>query len=121
MGLPRLRFTVQRLMIVLAVLGVLMGILFPVLGAFDAITHGPYAIWFNRDCQRRADEAGLIGRPEKDVVTVLEPPTFTYEYDDAPGTKTRTYNYATCSYVLTSKFQVHCQEGVVVSLEQFDD
>ena len=121
MGLPRLRFTVRRMMIFVAILAVLMSILVPVLAGFDAAIHGPFATWFNNDCQRRADEARLIGRSEKDVVMVLGPPTFTYELEDLAGIKTRTYNYAPCSYFPTGKFQVHCQLGVVCALEQFDD
>jgi hypothetical protein len=120
MRLPRVRFTVRRLMAVVAAVAVIMAVLFPVLKAIDAATHGPYAIWFNGACQRRADEAGLVGRPEKDVISVMGPPTFTYEYESV-GVWTRTYNYAPSGLLPTAKFQVHCQKGIVRSVEQFDD
>jgi hypothetical protein len=84
MRLPQPRFTVRQLMIAVAVLGMLMGIVLPVTGA---VMHGPYALWFNHDCQRRADEAGLIGRPERDVISVLGQPTFIYEFNNSAGTR----------------------------------
>ena len=114
-----LRFTVRRLMAVVAVVAVIMALLIPVVKAIDAATHGPYATWFNAACQR-ADEAGLVGRPEADVVSVMGPPTFTYEYESGGGW-TRTYNYAPSGLLPTAKFQIHCQKGIVISVEQFDD
>jgi hypothetical protein len=115
--LPHVRITIRRM----AIVAVTMAIGLPVLTAIDAGTHGPYATWFNRDCQRRADEVGLIGRPEKDVVLVLGPPSYTYEYEGSGGRWTRTYNYTPCRLFPTAKFQVHCQGGIVIRVEQFDD
>ena len=103
------------MMILVMVLGVFMGTLFPF---FDAFCHGPYATWFNRDCQRRANEAGLIGRPEKDVELVLGAPLFHYPGDDDSH---RTYNYVPWPLFPTAKFQVHCHNGIVTGVEQFDD
>ncbi len=48
----------------------------------DAFYHGPYTSWYNQECQRLADEAGLVGRPERDVVAILGPPTFHYPGDN---------------------------------------
>jgi hypothetical protein len=110
---PKIR--VRTLMLVVAAVAVFMGVVFPF---FDAACHGPYATWFNRECQRRADAAGLVGRPEKDVAGVLGPPTFFYPGDDDTQ---RTYNYAPWPVFPTAKFQVHCHNGVVTSVEQFDD
>jgi hypothetical protein len=120
MWYPCLRFTMRRLMAVVAIAAVIMAVLIPVLKAIDAATRGPYATWFNAACQRRADEAGLVGRPETDVVLVMGPPTFTYEYESVGGW-TRTYNYAPSGLLPSAKFQVHCQKGMVMSVEQFDD
>ena len=53
MRYPCLRFTVRRLMAVVAVVAVIMALLIPVVKAIDAATHGPYATWFNAACQRR--------------------------------------------------------------------
>jgi hypothetical protein len=121
MRLPRLRFTVRRLMATVAVVAVSLAVVPPVLTAIDAANHGPFATWFNHDCQRRADEAVLVGRPEKDVTAVLGPPSYTYEYQGGNGRMTRTYNYAPSGLFPTAKFQVHCQNGIVMGVEQFDD
>jgi hypothetical protein len=112
MRLPRVRFTVRRLMLVVAVLATL-ALLGLVLPALDAASHGPYSTWYNRRCQKIANEAGLVGRPERDVIRVLGAPTYTYG--------TRTYNYAPCPWAPTAKFQVHCEGGFVTGVEQFDD
>ena len=121
MRLPRVRITVRRMMAAVAAVAVTMAVGLPVLTAIDAGTHGPYATWFNRDCQRRADEVSLVGRPEKDVVPVLGPPSYTYEYEGSGGRWTRTFNYAPSRLFPTAKFQVHCQDGIVTGVEQFDD
>jgi hypothetical protein len=121
MRLPRVRLTTRQMMVVAAVVAALMPVVLPVLTAFDAATHGPYATWFNHDCQRRADEAGLVGGPEKVVVSVLGPPSYTYEYEGLGGRQTRTYNYSPSRLFPTAKFQVHCQGGIVMGVEQFDD
>ena len=81
--------------------------------ALDAASHGPYSTWFNKRCQRLADKAGLVGRPEADVTKIMGPPTYTY--------LNTTYNYAPIWWLPTAKFQVHCEDGVVISVEQFDD
>ncbi len=110
----QLKVKTRTLLILTVISAVFMGV-FPV---FDAVCHGPYATWFNRDCQRRANEVGLIGRPEKDVVSVLGTPTFHYAGDDDSD---RTYNYAPWPLFPTAKFQVHCHGGIVTGVEQFDD
>jgi hypothetical protein len=101
-----------------------IGLFVLVLPALDAGSHGPYSTWYNRRCQRLADRAGLIGRPELAVVRVLGSPTFTYEFPEVYpdiGKWTRTYNYAPCPWAPHAKFQVHCQAGIVIDVEQFDD
>ncbi len=85
----------------------------------DAFAHGPYCTWYNNQCLRLSVRAGLVGRPESDIASVLGPPSSVWEYDQ-PGGRTRTYNYAP-SAVALGMFQVHCRGGVVVGLEQFDD
>jgi len=91
----------------------LIAVILAVLPAMDAASHGPYSTWFNWRCQKLADEAGLVGRPEADVMKVLGPPSYTY--------LNRTYNYAPVGWFPTAKFQVHCENGVVIGVEQFDD
>jgi hypothetical protein len=80
MRMPRMRFTLRRLMAVVAVVAVIMGALIPVLKAIDAIAHSPYAMMFNRRCQALANRAGLVGSPESDVVKVLGEPTSVWKY-----------------------------------------
>lgn len=87
------------------------------LAVLDAVHHGPYATWFNRRCQQLADQSGLVGRPESDVIPILGRPTFHYVDDDSR----RTYNYAPWPLLPTAKFQVHCRDGIVDFVEQFDD
>jgi hypothetical protein len=104
----------------------LLGVLFAgFVGALvppmDALSHGPYSSWYNARCQKLADDSGLVGRPERDVVGVLGQPSFSYRYPDVGGKWARTYNYAPCNLFPTAKFQVHCVDGVVVGVEQFDD
>jgi hypothetical protein len=98
----------------------LCAIAFTVLPPLDAVTHGPYASWYNDRCQRLADESGLVGRPESDIITVLGRATFSYQYLDPDGLVT-TYNYAPCALLPTAKFQVHSVKRIVVAVEQFDD
>jgi hypothetical protein len=92
-----------------------------VLPPLDAVSHGPYSSWYNARCQKLADESGLVGRPERDVAGILGPPTFFYRYPDVDDKWATTYNYAPCGLLPTAKFQVHCVDGVVVGVEQFDD
>ena len=92
---------------------------FPVLVWIDNRVHGPYVTWYNRDCQRLVDQAGLIGRPEHDIVSVLGQPSYVWDYVDTSGLR-KTYNFAPAGLPF-SKFQVHCRDGLVVSVEQFDD
>jgi hypothetical protein len=96
-----------------------LGVALAILPSCDAWTRGPYSTWFNNRCQRLADQAKLVGRPEGDVVKVLGPPAYFYPGDDDNH---RTYNYVVpFSMPRTSKFQVHCHDGVVTGVEQFDD
>jgi hypothetical protein len=128
--MPRMRFTVRRLMAVVAVVAVIMGVLVPILKGIDAANHGPYATAFNQRCQKLADRAGLVGSPESDVVQVLGEPTSVWRYwsvrnltgSPAAGAYLiTTYNYAPCSFVPLGIFQVHCIGGAVKSIEQLDD
>src|SRR5262245_30617604 len=86
--------------------------------ACDAVTHGPYSSWFNQRCQVLANEAQLVGKSESAIVPIMGPPTFLYPEDDDSQ---RTYNYAPVWYCPAAKFQVHCANGVVIAVEQFDD
>jgi hypothetical protein len=105
------------LWLIALLLGVLIAL--PVLVWFDNRSHGPYVTWYNRKCQRLVDQAKLIGRPERDIVSVLGPPSYVWDYDDPTGAS-KTFNYAPAG-IPFSKFQVHCRAGVVISVEQFDD
>lgn len=108
--------TLRLPMMILSAFGSM--VLLATLAVLDASHHGPYATWFNRRCQQLADESRLVGSPESDVVSILGRPTFHYAGDDDAR---RTYNYAPWPFVPTAKFQVHCRDGIVESVEQLDD
>jgi hypothetical protein len=114
----RLQLRLGTMLIVVPALGVGLAVLTVILAGCDAITHGPYVCWYNQRCKKLADDAKLVGRPEKDVVKILGPPTFFYPGDNDAQ---RTYNYAPIPMFPTAKFQVHCHDGVVTAVEQFDD
>jgi hypothetical protein len=114
----RLQLQLRTMLIAVPALGVGLAVLTVILSGCDAFTHGPYVTWYNQRCRKLADDAKLVGRPEKDVVKILGPPTFFYPGDD--DTK-RTYNYVPTPMFPTAKFQVHCHNGVVTAVEQFDD
>lgn len=89
-----------------------------VIPACDAVSHGPYSVWYNSKCQHLADQAKLVGGPERRIIEVLGRPTSFYSREVAGE---RTYNYAPFPRFPVAKFQVHCVNGIVVGLEQFDD
>jgi hypothetical protein len=103
--------------VILLLIGLVIA--FPFLVWFDNRSRGPYVTWFNGECQRLADNAKLIGRPERDIQSVLGAPSYVWDYDDPTGAR-KTYNNAPAG-IPFSKFQVHCRGGIVVSVEQFDD
>ena len=131
MPMPRIRFTVRRLMAVVAVAAGMMGVLMPLLNAIDAANHGPHATEFNERCQELADGAGLVGRLESYVVEVLGKPTSVWKYWSATDLQTgqpaagahliTTYNFAPSFFMPCGKFQVHFAGGLVKSTEQLDD
>lgn len=111
----------QRITISVVLLTVLL-----CFGAFfwvaDAAGHGPYTIWYNERFEHLSLRAGLVGRPERDVVKILGHPSSVWKYENLPGESlTSTYNYAPCPMVATGMFQVHCRDGVVRRIEKYDD
>ena len=101
--MPRMRFTVRRLMAVVAVVAVILGVLIPVLQAVDAIAHGPNAGVFNQHFEALANRAGLVGSPESGVIKVLGEPTSVWKYwssiDSTTGRPSAgAYLITTCNY-----------------------
>src|SRR5947209_2272714 len=86
------RLTLRKLILAVALIALLLGVVWPAYRAFDAFHHGPFTRAYNRECQRLADDAHLIGKPESEVLVVLGPPTSIWDYDQ-PGGRTRTFNY----------------------------
>lgn len=111
---------VKHLIMGVAVAAACLGVVRPVLVALDAGYHGPHARWYNARCQRLATQAGLIGKAEGAVEQILGKPGSIWDHDQ-PGGRTRTYNYAPSPWASSARFQVHCQGGFVVRLEQLDD
>jgi hypothetical protein len=91
----------------------------------------PYVRHYNERLERIATEAGLVGDSEERVEEVLGPATHTYSGWDCivsatgePALGARygtTYNYAPFPSFPFSKFQVHCEDGKVQSIELYDD
>lgn len=97
------------------------GLLFAAVGAslwfgscLEAATLGPYTTWFNQRMKSRAGP--LIGQPEANVERVLGAANYVRVDEES-----RTFNYHPYPWFPFSKFQVHCYQGVVTSLEMFDD
>jgi len=111
----RFRWRLRTMLLAIPLIGLFLSVVIP---GCDALAHGPYATWYNRRCQRIADEAGLVGRPEEVITPLLGRPTSFY---GRPGAVRCTYNYAPFHLVPTAKFQVHCENGIVTAVEQFDD
>jgi hypothetical protein len=110
----RMRWRLRTMLIAVPVIGLTSAII----PACDAVTHGPYSSWFNQRYQSLANKAQLIGKTESQIIPILGPPTFFYPGDNDSQ---RTYNYAPVWYCPTAKFQVHCVNGIVIGVEQFDD
>ena len=110
---------ILHLMALVAVVAAGIWVATRVVLVIDAVAHGPYCTWYNNECSRLSVQAGLVGRPESAIESVLGPPSSVWEYDQPDG-RTRTYNYAP-SLAASGKFQVHCLGGVVARLEPFDD
>ena len=72
MRLPREWFKVKQILLVVVV-AIAAFLLTGFIWGIDALYHGPYATAFNWRCQQLADRAGLVGRPEGEVVQVLGP------------------------------------------------
>jgi hypothetical protein len=84
---------------------------------WDVGAHGPYVRSYNERLQAMAIEADLVGSSEERVQDVLGAATAIWS-DSSYGT---TYNYAPYPGFPYAKFQVHCEDGVVQSIELYDD
>jgi hypothetical protein len=111
--------TIWRMMLVVALVACFFGFISPVYLFFDALGHGPYTTNYNQKCQKLADEAKLLGRPEADIIAILGPPTDIWDYEG--DGKRMTYDYNPVPFIDAGIFQVHCKNGIVTGLEQFDD
>lgn len=106
--------------------------LLPVGACVETASLGPYTRWFNQQMNGRATAAGLVGQPEAKVEVVLGRPSNDYTYPASyilngdggrspVGAAVHTFDYYPYPLLSFSKFQVHCHDGVVTSLELFDD
>ncbi|MFT3842135.1 MAG: hypothetical protein QM723_34410 [Myxococcaceae bacterium] len=92
---------------------------------------GPYTTWYNHRLRARAEQVGLVGKPEVEVEKLMGWANSDYDlgtYKLLPNGDTErtsitghTYDYYPYPWIPFSKFQVHCHNGVVSSLEEFDD
>lgn len=108
-----------------------VGLLFLTLAAsWESAELGPYTSWFNNRLLAKAEQAQLVGSPADRVVKVLGPPDNVMRFwevldaDGRPAAHAKfvtTYEHYPYPWLPFSKFQVHTTEGVVRSLERFDD
>jgi len=114
---------------IIAIFQVALLIALMLLIAIDNLSVGPYTRYFNHSMYSKAMEARLVGANEERVEQVLGKASYCYSgwtstYIDSgkPTPHSRfvtTYNYV--PFLPAAKFQVHCKDGKVVSLEMFDD
>lgn len=110
---------------------VVVGLLLLVFAASWESAHlGPYTSWYNNRLLAKAERAHLVGSSVDRVQEVLGPADNIMRFRDAsdvdggPAGQARfvtTYEYYPYPWLPFSKFQVHTTEGVVRSLERFDD
>lgn len=116
--------------VVLAPTYLLLVVLLTIGAAVETARRGPYTRWYNQQLRQRALDARLPGSPETRVGDVLGSPDNIMEFWevlDASGHPAkgahfvRTYEYYPYPFLPFSKFQVHCTEGIVRTLEMYDD
>lgn len=110
---------------------VVAGLLLLVCAAiWESARLGPYTSWFNNRMLAKAERAHLVGSSVDRVQDVLGPADNIMRFRDASDVDGRsagharfvtTYEYYPYPWLPFSKFQVHTTEGVVRSLERFDD
>ncbi len=116
---------------IIAICQIALLIALPVLALMDSLSVGPYTRYFNYSMYNKAMEAGLVGANEERVEQVLGKASYCYSgwtstYIDSgkPTPHSRcitTYNFSPLMIMPMAKFQVHCEDGKVISLELFDD
>ncbi len=114
MRIPRVRFTVRRMMVFVAIVAAILFILRPAYFYIDATFNGPYTKAYNRDHESLAAAARLVGKTEADAIRVLGEPVGIYEYDQPEG-RTTTLAYSPSWFDGSGTFQVHCRGGIVKS------
>lgn len=114
-----------------AICQIVLLIALPVLALLDNLSVGPYTRYFNHSMYNRAMEARLVGDNEERVEQVLGKASYSYSgntstyIDSGMATShsrfVTTYNFCPLRIMPMAKFQVHCEDGKVISLEMFDD
>ena len=92
--------------------------LISVLIIIDIEKRGPYTTWYNNLKMQQAEKHAIIGKSEGEVIKCLGNPSFSYMRS---GHNNRTLNYAPFSFFPYGLFQVHLRNGIVHSVEMFDD
>ena len=97
---------------------------------WECASLGPYTSWFNNRLLSRAESAHLVGASQDLVEKALGKPDNVMQFwevlgpdkSSAPGAKfVTTFEYFPYPFLPFSKFQVHCVDGLVRTLERFDD
>lgn len=86
----------------------------------EALTLGPYTVWFNTRMKQKVIDSVLIGRPESEIEPTLGRATERYEVvsSSPPGV---IYDYYPYPWWPFAKFQVFAEDGIVTGYELFDD
>ena len=111
--------TVRRIMVLITGVACAMWIIRPAYIIFDFMIGGPYLTTFTLKYQNIAMDAKLVGRPEKDIVAILGSPAEIKVRNQ--GSSEKTYVYAPVSYFPLGAVEVQCSQGVVVSIDPWDD
>ena len=100
----------------LAIAGALAFALIWLATVVDVLFHGPATQHHNQRLSRIAKQNQLIGKPKETAVLLLGEPTSTFDARNG-----QTLNYAPFRYFPHGVVQLHCDDGVVTSIELYDD
>ena len=108
-------FVVRRVL-PMVIVGIAMLLLIWCVTVGDVVLHGPVTRYHNTRLENLVFSNQLIGQPSDAALEVLGSPTFKYKTQ-----RGETWNYAPFRLFPYGKFQVHCKNDHVLSIELYDD
>lgn len=100
----------------LIVFGIVVFPLIWIVTFVDVLWRGPVTKNHNAQLARMANANQLVGKTSQFAVSLLGEPTSTFDHPNGV-----TLNYAPFKYFPFGTFQVHCEQGIVRSIELYDD